>query len=983
MMYKTITKIATALVLSLVLVRGVAAEPDGYRKARLLYDKGLYAEAAVLFGALDDELSLGYNVLCHLMMTSPGHEKMARDYLAAHPGSVLAPQVSFRLGLIGFDAEDYERAYHYLNAIDPSRLPAENRAELAYKKAYSAFGLGYYDLAQTLFEASQALPRSEYTAPARYSLGFIDYSARRFPEAEAWFRQAAEDSRFALLAAYYVLECRFMEKDYKYVVEHGETLFEQVPADRQPHMARLMSESYLILGDVGKARTYYDRNLDVKTPRTRSDFFYAGSVLYAAKDWRGAIENYAQMGDFADSLGQIASYQMGYSHVETGNKVAALDAFKTASSLSYDPAIQEDAYFNYGKLAFDLNGDTSVFDDYMQRYKGSDKGDRIYHYQAMAALAKHDYEAAVAAYDNIDELDDRMWSNYRKAYFLRGEQLISGGSYRAAIPHLKAAAYYSDRQDPFNQLARYWMAEAQYRDRNYAEARTIFTDLYNLGALDGRREGDLIPYGLAYACFGDGDYPDALKWFQKYLSQRKPEYGADARTRIGDCWFYQKEYGKAIEAYKKKMADYPDSDDLYPCLKAGVASGLMRDNKGKTAFLEKALKASPKAPYWSETMFELGRSYVSAGSTDKAVGVFQSIRKENVDVDYSIRSLLELGMISRNAGDNDAALDYFKQVVAAGTNYSEDALLAIEAIYQGRQDPDGYLAYVNSLGAKAVRTDEQKETVYFNTAEQVFLSGNWAKAIMVLRLYQEKYPQGTYLAKSDFYLAESYRQTDARELACDHYQKALSKGGLTGSFEEQAWLQYAQVSYGLERYTDAYGAYRQLSQKAKMDENRQAAHVGMMRSAYRAKMWADAIREAEAVAQGKDVTSALRRESDYVLAKSYLATSRRDEAFARLEKLAANPSTAEGAEACYLLIQDCFDRADYKTVEDKVYDFAAKSIGQEYYLAKAYIVLGDAFAETGKTAQAKATFESIRDGYKPSGQGDDVLDQVNLRLKKL
>ena len=66
--------------------------------------------------------------------------------------------------------------------------------------------------------------------------------------------------------------------------------------------------------------------------------------------------------------------------------------------------------------------------------------------QAMAALANRDYEAAVAAYDNIDELDPRMQSNYMKAYFLRAEQLIANGSWRDAVPRLKAAAYYSPRQ---------------------------------------------------------------------------------------------------------------------------------------------------------------------------------------------------------------------------------------------------------------------------------------------------------------------------------------------------------------------------------------------------------------------------------------------------------------------------------------------------------------------------------------------------------
>ena len=66
-----------------------------------------------------------------------------------------------------------------------------------------------------------------------------------------------------------------------------------------------------------------------------------------------------------------------------------------------------------------------------------------------------------------------------------------------------------------------------------------------------------------------------------------------------------------------------------------------------------------------------------------------------------------------------------------------------------------------------------------------------------------------------------------------------------------------------------------------------------------------------------------------------------------------------------------------------VYDFSAKAGGQNYWLAKAFIILGDAFMEKGNTAQAKATYESIRSGYTASDPSDDVLDQVQVRLDKI
>ena len=99
--------------------------------------------------------------------------------------------------------------------------------------------------------------------------------------------------------------------------------------------------------------------------------------------------------------------------------------------------------------------------------------------------------------------------------------------------------------------------------------------------------------------------------------------------------------------------------------------------------------------------------------------------------------------------------------------------------------------------------------------------------------------------------------------------------------------------------------------------------------------------------------------------------------------LASNPSTAEGAEAKYIIIQDIFDKGEFTNVETEVYEFSQKAGSQSYWLAKAYIVLADSFAARGMNGQAKATFESIRDGYTPFGDTDDVLDNVKRKLAAL
>ena len=138
-----------------------------------------------------------------------------------------------------------------------------------------------------------------------------------------------------------------------------------------------------------------------------------------------------------------------------------------------------------------------------------------------------------------------------------------------------------------------------------------------------------------------------------------------------------------------------------------------------------------------------------------------------------------------------------------------------------------------------------------------------------------------------------------------------------------------------------------------------------------------------AVIANAPASTALKREAEYVKAKSCLAMSRRDEAMKLFASLGSDPSTPEGAEGRYMTIQNLYDTGDFDKVEAEVYSFSQTAGSQSYWLAKAYLVLGDSFVERGRYEQAKATYESIRDGYEPSDGHDDVADNVSKRLSRL
>jgi len=986
-----INKTAAAILFSSLLLCFTAADMHSsadsgrYSSAVVLYNNGMYEQARNIFETMKgNPLSDGYTVLCAIKMRTSDYPELISRYEREHGGTSLTDRVRFESARLLFDEGKYGEALLEFSKVSTAALDASSELpEYMFKCGYSSFSVGRDREALQFFTILEGLDYSGYTAPGRYVSGVIHYNGSDFVSAERCFALSSSDPRFSELSKFYIVDCEFNRKNYEFVVREGEKLYPTVPKERKERLARIISESHLVLGNGESARKYYS-DLSQKE-MNRKDYFYAGSVLYSVHDYAGAIESYLKMGERKDSLGQIASYHLGNAYLHTNNRVAAMEAFYDASTLEYDKQITEDASFNYAKLAFDLNKDTSGFARYLKRYSTRARGEQIYSYMALASLYDRDYAAAVEAFDKIDDLDDNMRSNYIKANFLRGRQLFSNGSYRDAAPYFKSSSYYLPKTDRLNQYSRYWLAESYYRSENYPEAAKLFTELYNADALDGKQEGGLLSYNIAYSYFKQGDYDSAAKWFDSYASSSTyADYREDALTRRADCDFARHDYKAAIKAYSKVREEYFSADKIYPYYRQALSYGLSGDKKRKLSALKLVEGASVEAPLYAEAWYELGRTQMELRQYEDALESFNHLRNSAKDNVVMAKALGGLGMVSRNTSDYDKALSYYKEVVKImpGSEYSEEALLAIESIYQAKRQPQKYLEYLEENKLNSAKTDSEKEQMYFNTAEQIFLDGNYSSAIASLEKYAENFPEGDNISLARFYMGESYRSLGEKEKALEEYSEAM-KSASELSFVEMSRLRYADISYELERYGDAASAYGQLLSSAKISSNKTSARVGLLRSSFKGKDYESALTAADAVMKDSSAGTTLQREARYLKAKSYWALSRRSEAVELFRSLSSDASSPEGAEAEYLIVQNNFDTGDFDAVEREVYAFSQKAGSQSYWLARAYLVLGDSFAERGKTEQAQATYESVLNGYEPSSDGDDVPESARMRLNRL
>ncbi|MCI6318467.1 MAG: tetratricopeptide repeat protein [Rikenellaceae bacterium] len=961
-----------------------------FAKAVEAFDNGMYERAMTLFddivfhtGSVKAE---GYSVLCQVKTGARGWENRMESFVSAHPSSELVPQLKFALACKMFASGDYKNCVDVMNELNIKHLRRSQYSRFDFIYGFALFSTGEYVKAAEHMQEILSRRKSGYTAPAAYTLGYIEYEDAEYQKAEGHFAMASGDSRFAELASYYILECRFLGKDYSYVIENGPALYETVPEDRKQRLGRILGEAYLIDGQPEKAEKYYNSQSDNGVGKSRTDLFFTGSMLYASKDYKGAAENFAAMENRTDSLGQIANYQLGWAYLQCGNKVSALESFREASLGKWDDNIARDALFNSAKLSFDINADARQFKYYLNRYPQA-RSQEIYGYIALAALYGKDWQSAVDAYDNVDDLTPEMERNYVKANYLRARQLISAGAVRDAVPLLRTVTFYSERNSALNQLARYWLAEVQYRNSDYQDALVLYKELYHTSAFSGSAEGKLIPYNIAYCHFRRGELDQAAKWFDEFLTSSgtdKDIARKDALTRIADCFFLNDNYIAAADKYSEVARIYFDPDDVYPYLQAGMAYGLAGRKNEKTQALEEVKLAKPDVGDYSTAMIELGRCYVDSGNTSLAGECFDRVINSVGDSTAVAQALLEKALLERNANNTENSLRLYKRVAEnmAGSEYADNALLAIENICRSEGLTDDYMAYMAKLGKGESKSVTEKEDFYFSSAQQLYFDARYDKALGAMQNYIERYPEGRYVIDAKYCVAECLRVAGQYEKACDVYEEVIESGASDYSFP--AMQKFADLSYSLEKYKVAYMAYTSiLNEQSLNDAMRFSCMTGRMRAAFKAKLFEEAADVAAQVEKSESCGDDLKREALYVQAKSLLSLSRREEALPLFGSLAENPLDAIGAEARYQLIRDRFDRAEYAKVEEMVYAFAESGTTQNRFVAASFIILGDSFAERGQMLQAKATFESIRDGYTPESETDDILEQVNLRLYRI
>jgi len=925
-------------------------------------------------------------------------------FLAENPESPHVNDLCFQLANYFHYKMNWSRAIMWYNKVDRQDLSIEEKPEFYFKRGYAYYMRKDYEKARVDFYEILDVD-SPYTAPATYYYSHIHYVEENYETALMGFRKIDTDPLFTTIAPYYIAQILYLQKKYDEVIEYAPGLMDSISNKRVGEMAKIIGESYFMLEQYDKAVPYLEKYKENARGYTVKDRYQMAFAYYKDARYEDAADIFEDITYRNTEISQSASYLLGDCYIKLGQKNKAMAAFGQASKMDFDQKIQEDALFNYAKLAFELdynpfNEAIEAFNMYISYYPSSDRIDEAYNYLVMAYLQTKNFSMAMESLGKIKYRTPEIEKAYQKVAFYRGLELYNNLRFIEAVDILEKSLEYGKYDTGIRARTYYWLGEAAYRAGDSEMARTYFTEFMDEPQARKQKEYNLANYSMGYLAFDDEDYAQAERWFSSYTRLEKNTRLAtlsDAYNRLGDCKFVQQDYWRAIEQYNEAIR-LGKSDKDYAYFQKGFTYGILNRPQQKLEVMQSIVADQPNSPYIDDALFETGRTFVALGNNADAIREYQRLVSEYPNSSYLSKALNQLGLIYFNQGQYNQALGYYTRVAKdyPGTPEADNAIQSLESIYVKNNNIDGYLAFVNELGRDI--SNKQQDSLMDVAAENAYAGGNCEEAIRSLEKYLATNPRGNYLLNAHYYKADCYlklNQPDKALASLDYISEQPRN-----MFSEPALLASSRIHFANKDYNKAVNQYLRLLAIANNQSNITEASIGIMRCYYRLGEYLNTIDAAKDVLRLENLALENQREAWYKIAKSNMGLGRTDDALEYFRKNAGNVNTVEGAESKYMVAKIMYDKAlinpnagedQYKAIETEIFDFIDKNTPHQYWMGKAFLLLSDVYIMLNDNFQAIHTLKSVIDYYTIPDDGivaeakqrhDNLTSEVDDEMKE-
>jgi len=881
-------------------------------------------------------------------------EQGLEAFMKEYPNSAYFAQANLPLADYYLAQKDFEKALETLQKVNQYQLSKEENTQYILKLGYAKFMTGDSAGAiEALEEAYKNTDESE-KGDIAYMLGHLYYQNGDSDKAFQYFDSIKDNEKYAQVVRPYYVQLYYNDKDYEKAIEEGNQLLNyNISYDYKAEVHKIIGESFFMLGEYSEAYPHLKNYIDNQNNPSESDLYEMGFVASKLGKYDEAVSYYNQLVNSSSPLSQNAYYQLGNAYLQTGKKQEALSAFRSAYQMNYDPKVQQLAHEQYAKLSYDIGNPfeaaPQVIQNYIKKYPQSPKTSEMKSLLVKSYLYSGNYKETLEAIDKLQNSSPETDKIDQEVSFLLGTEEFNKGNYDEAEKYLTRSLEINQNKE-ITPRATYWLAQTYYQKGNYPSAIVRYEKLFT----ENFPEKQQLNYDLGYAYFKSKKFDEAKNYFKKYLENPQPEFKNDAELRLADTYYANNDLNEAIAIYDKTG----NADD-YTLFQKAMALGFKGDTEAKISNLKNLISKYPNSEYADDANYEIGTAYAANDDYNSSNEYFSKVIKTSSDKDLVANSQIYRAQNYIDQNQDDKALSELKSLgnQYKNTAYASRIVQAARPAFLKKNDISGYQNFAQSLGVKidASEIDE----INLTSAKNFFAKKEYKNAIPYYEKYLSQNPTGDGFYQAQYELGESYYQTQNTAKALLILKEIAD---VQNDYQEDAQTRAAQIYLNQNNTQEAKKYLQNLANSSNITI-KNFANVELMKIFADEKNFGEAGKYADAVISNSKNSAAVLESAKVIKARSLMNAEKDKDAqnaYAALEKSA---NTEVAAEALYAKAYYQNKGKAFKSSNETIFKLANNYASEEYWGAKALVVMAKNYIGLKDNYQASYTCDQIIANY--------------------
>ena len=958
-----------------------------YHKAIQLYKEMQFQAAQILFERVksttqSEEIisDCDYFIAnCAIKTNQQDADALMESFIENHPTSTKRNLAYFEVAQYYFAEANYIQSLKWYENIYEPELAVSDMEKANFQRGYANFSIKKNkDAANYLNKVMQS---TEYGNQAKYYLGYLAYEGDNYKVANELFGQVENQDKYKEKMGYFQADMNFKLGNFQKAIDLGEPQLKKSSAIEKSELSKIIGESYFNLKLYDKAIPYLQAYKGKNGKWNHTDFYQLGYAFYQQKNYESAILQFNKIIDGNDFLAQNAYYHLAESYLNTDKKQQALNAFKTASEMTFDAKIKEDAALNYTKLSYEIGNPyvstPEILKSFMDKYPTNPNNPELKSLLINSFITSKNYTEALILLEKNKTPENKL--PYQKVTFYRGLEVYTDGKYQEAYILFKKSLTENKDAKIFAR-ATFWKAECEYSLDQFSEAVLTYKQFLNSAIASETPESKTADYNLAYAYFKIKEYENAIPQFNAFISLSKDDKVrlTDAYLRMADCNYISSKYWPAIEAYNKAI-ELKSVDSDYAAFQKGMSYGFVNKNDKKIEDLNKFVITYKTSQFMDDALYELANTYTVEEQNDKAIAAFDVLITTHKNSAYIAKSILKQGLIFYNTDKDDAAIIKFKKVVAEFPNSAEslEAVSTAKSIYKANGNIPEYAAWVKTLSFVEV-SDAELDNDMYESAEKKYLTNNAKQAISGFTSYLVQFPNGLHALKVHFYLAQLYFADALEKNAISHYEYVIAQA--RNEFTEQALVRLAEIYLKDKNCDLAIEVLIQLESAAEYPQNTTFAQANLMKCYYEKQDFTNSELYSDKVLNNQKIDDNIKSDAQIIVARSAIKTNndaKAKEAYAKLQKIAKGELAAE---ALYYDAYFKHKEQKFEASNVSVEKYSSTYSGYKYFGAKSLVLMAKNYFGLNDSFQATEILQSIIDNF---SEFPDVVSECQAELETI